>query len=386
MGASPSSIVLAQLPELLRCDCIHLTEHDTLIHAPGFEDRTMAFANGMTVDSQARAILLDYRPVNPKNRLPDVRKTLSDLGMNIADGDLIIYDRFSPDDFEDTLEAHLTAQQTQRAVVDISTMSKLAIMLVLQVCQRMNLDTQILYSEANSYGPTQEEFELARKLGKIHQPSLHVFSGVHGVVRVDSLASVAMQGQPTAAIVFMSFNDALTQLLLNTVYPGRLFLINGCPPIHSWREAATAWVHEEVRREWEADNPVGPTNGAGVALPSRIASTLDYRDSMALLLDLYWHLSATHRVLLAPSGSKMQTVACYLMKALHPDIHIEYPSPEGFAPEYSSGVGARWLVSLGNFVQRLSAVQNAERQQYLEIDSDVSASNNNKNKEAHHEQ
>jgi hypothetical protein len=265
------------------------------------------------------------------------------------------------------LSARLEAQRTRCVVIDISTMSKLAIMLMFQVCSRGPLDTQILYTEAESYGPSREEFESARERDEIHRPTLHSFSGVHGVVRVDSLASVAMQGQPTAAIVFMSFNNALTQLLLNTVYPGRLFLINGCPPVHSWREAATAWVHEQVRKEWEEDNPVGPADHMGLALPKRVASTLDYRDPLCLLLELYWQLSATHRFLLAPSGSKMQTVACYLMKALHPDIHIEYPSPEGFLPEYSSGIGTRWLVDLGIFSRKLMAIRNAERQTYLEI-------------------
>ena len=38
------------------------------------------------------------------------------------------------------------------------------------------------------------------------------------------------QGQPTAALAFMSFNDALTQVVLNTVDPARLFLINCKPP------------------------------------------------------------------------------------------------------------------------------------------------------------
>jgi hypothetical protein len=47
----------------------------------------------------------------------------------------------------------------------------------------------------------------------------------------------------------------------------------------------------------------------------------------------------------------------YLVKALHPDIHIEYPSPEGFAPEYSTGVGTRWLLKLGTFSQRLAALE-----------------------------
>jgi hypothetical protein len=63
----------------------------------------------------------------------------------------------------------------------------------------------------------------------------------------------------------------------------------------------------------------------------------------------------------------MQAVGCYLVKALHPDIHVEYPSPDGFAQEYSSGIGTRWLIDLGHFSERLSSITDAERREYLEI-------------------
>jgi hypothetical protein len=226
---------------------------------------------------------------------------------------------------------------------------------------------RVLYSEADTYGPSLEEFEKAKSENKIHQPTLQIFTGVHGVVRVDSLASVAMQGQPTAAIVFMSFNDALTQVLLNTVYPSRLFLINGRPPIHEWREEATAWIHDQVRREWEDDNPLRSPSPDGPALPARVVSTLDYKETVALLLDLYWQLSVNHRILLAPAGSKLQSVGCYLVKALHPDIHIEYPSPEGFLEPYSTGIGSRWLLDLGQLSVRIAEISCAERREYLEL-------------------
>ena len=57
--------------------------------------------------------------------------------------------------------------------------------------------------------------------------------------------------------MFMSFNESLTQALLDCVFPSRLFLINGRPPVHIWRETATAWIHETLRSEWrESDNHV----------------------------------------------------------------------------------------------------------------------------------
>jgi hypothetical protein len=355
------------LPPLQSFAPLHLAREDVVIHAPGFEDRTMAVAESVISTAGARGVLLDYLPFNPKNRLRDVREALSATGVKVEDQDILSYHRFEPDNFESRLQERLLFHSARRAVVDISSMSKLAIMLVLGVCRHLDLEVDVLYTEAQSYAPTEQEFDKARTNKEIHQPTLQVFTGIHGVVRLDSLASVAMQGQPTAALVFMSLNDALTQVLLDTVYPSRLFLINGRPPVHKWREAATAWIHDQVRREWEEDNPVNPAVGHEVPLPKRAVSTLYYGETVSMLLELYWRLSFKHRILLAPSGSKMQTVGCFMTKALHADIQVEYPSPEGFLPEYSDGVGTRWLVNFGRFSERLSAIADAERREYLEI-------------------
>ncbi len=366
IGSLPMSLT-DLLPPIQPCDHVTLKKGDVVIHAPGFEDRTMAVTEAFVPTTETYGILLDYRPFNPKNRLRDVREGLLAHGIRVADENILQYDRFEPGDFETHLKSSLRAIRARRVVVDISTMSKLEIMLVLSVCHNLDLHVRILYSEAEVYGPNKEEFERAKQKNEIHRPSLQVFTGIHGVVRVDSLASIAMQGQSTAALVFMSFNDALTQILLNTVYPGRLFLINGRPPVHSWREEATAWIHDQVRREWEEDNPLTPGNGSSVPLPKRVVSTLDYRETVSLLMELYWQLSASHRVLLAPAGSKLQAVGSYLVKALHPDIHIEYPSPEGFMPYYSSGIGAQWLLDLSRLSELLATISEAERHEYLEI-------------------
>lgn len=372
MPTSLPSSVFDCLPSLQVTHSLKLADGDLLVHAPGFEDRTMASSEIVNAVGRPRAILLDYRPLSPQNRLGDVRELLRSRSVAVNDDDLVVYDRFDPGDFQARLQARLTVRAVRRVVVDISTMSKLAIMLVLQACREMDADVQLFYAEALSYRPSKDEFEQARAKNEIHRPTIQVFTGVHGVVRAASLASVAMQGQPTAALVFMSFNDALTQVLLNTVFPSRLFLINGRPPVHSWREAATAWIHDQVRREWEEDNPLSSLGDSEIPLPTRAASTLDYRESVSLLLQLYWQLSATHRILLAPAGSKMQAVGAYLTKALHPDIHVEYPSPDGFLPEYSTGIATRWSLDLGHFSERLATITAAEQKEYLEISTSAS--------------
>jgi hypothetical protein len=354
------------LPRIAERRSVIAHAEEVLIHAPGFEDRTLASAKVVRAPHMNRAILLRYRPHNSANRLSEVREALTGRGFVTTEADVITYDRFAPAGFEARLKARLRALNAHGALVDISTMSKLAILLVLGVCHELRLSVRVFYAEAEQYGPTKDEFDRARESGRVHQPSLQIYSGVHGVIRVNSLASVAMQGQPTAALVFMSFNDALTQVLLNTVFPGRLLLINGRPPVHRWREAATAWIHDQVRQEWTEDNPVSRQAGR-VKLPKRVVCTLQYRETVEMLLRLYWNLSRDHRVLLAPSGSKMQAVGCYLVKAIHPDIHIEYPSPEGFMPEYSHGIGPKWLVDFGDFAGTLAKLMVEERRSVLEI-------------------
>ena len=356
--------VHALLPELKQVDTLVLEQGDVFVHAPGFEDRTLAFVDIVGAKGGASAVLLEYEPNNPENRISQVRDELEKIGFPVNSHSIVTYNRFCPLNFGAALESLLQSVCSGRVIVDISTMSKLAIMLILWVVRKLKLPVVILYNEARLYGPSEDQFNDAKVANMVHQPSLQIFSGIHGVVRVDSLASVAMHGQPTAAVVFMSFNDALTQTLLNTVYPTRLFLVNGRPPVYSWREEATAWIHENVRKEWGEDNPLKP-DGSG--LPARSVSTLDYRETVTLLTNLYWRLSGNHRILLAPAGSKLQAVGCSLMKALHPDIHIEYPSPQGFLEAYSEGIGRTWLLDFGDVDGLISQLGEVERREFLEI-------------------
>ena len=115
------------------------------------------------------------------------------------------------------------------------------------------------------------------------------------------------------------------------------------------------------------DNPTRIASD-GIEYLDRCVSTLNYVETIDLLIRLFWQLSGDHRILLAPAGSKMQAVGCYLVKRLHPDIHIEYPSPEGFSPEYSTGIGDIWALELGKLGALVNVVSSYERAHFLEIE------------------
>jgi hypothetical protein len=353
------------LPALKPIGSTYLKEGEVLITASGFEKRALAAAETLKCRNSGHAVVLEYRPHDERNR---AREIASILGRNGFSSIVFCeYDRFDPEKFPESIKTYLRQLTAEKILLDISAMSKLAIILCLDVCKELNCELRVFYAEASTYGPSYAAFEEAKAQRDLHQPSMQVYNGIKGVLRVARLSSVSMQGQPTAAIAFMSLNDFLTQALLDVAYPSRLFLINGRPPKHTWREEATAWIHELLRQEWpEEDNPL-ITSGPRKGLPQRTTSTLDYRETVLVLLDLYWKLAVDHRVLLAPTGSKLQAVGCFFAKALHPDIHIEYPTPNGFLDLYSDGIGKKWIGTFGKLGDKIDALRFVERKAHLSV-------------------
>ena len=155
--------------------------------------------------------------------------------------------------------------------------------------------------------------------------------GVHDVIRTPLLSSIVMQRTPSVLIAFLSFNEQLIRALLSNLNPHHLLLINGIPPQLRWREKAMKEIHQNIINEYKNDNPM-----KGEKLIRR-TSTLHFHETFALLSSIYKEYCYTNRIIIAPTGSKMQSVGCALLKICCPDIHIEYPTPESyFIKGYSS--------------------------------------------------
>jgi hypothetical protein len=354
---------MLDLPKIEPCTDLFLTEEDVFVTVAGFEDRRVAACRLMRSGSRPHVFVIRYLPQDDRNDEQSILKELSEKGIAVSKGVYLSYDRFDPHSFPEEFASRFRETGAKTIILDASVMSKLLLLLCLDVCRELGCGVSVMYAEAKHYGPSLEAFEKAKQDLEKYRPSIQVYAGVHGLLRHARFSSVAMQGQPTAAIAFMSFNEQLTQALINEVSPSRLFLINGRPPSLLWRENATAWIHERLRKEWrESDNPVGDSG-----LPLRATSTLWYAETVNLLLDLYWKLSIDHRILIAPTGSKMQTLGVFIVKRLHPDIHIEYPTPVGFLDAYSQEIGQAWKVEFGCLSKALAGWKQLERRRRLLI-------------------
>lgn len=99
-----------------------------------------------------------------------------------------------------------------------------------------------------------------------------------------------------------------------------------------WRERAMAEIHDSIIKEYANDNPVDERG-----LLNKKTSTVFYQETFELLASIYNQYCYSRRIIIAPTGSKMQALACALIKVCCPDIHIEYPNPESyFISDYSS--------------------------------------------------
>jgi len=301
-----------------------------LFMAEGFEGRTTEWLQQLDhTPLFERVVVFKYVP-EKQSRLTELLKEI--LPRTKSEPRLIDFHRFDPSRSELELAALLDGllRDIDEVVIDISVMSKMLIMMLVFLLKDFPMDLRIIYTEPADYAPTRDAYE-ANKANLENALCLPTF-GVHQVVRTPALSSAVMQRSPSLVIAFMSFNEQLIRALLSSINPSRLLMINGRPPRLKWREEATLFIHRNVVDEFAQDNELDAERHL-----KRTTSTLDYRETFDLLVKEFLENCYYNRIIVAPTGSKLQALAAGLFKICAPEVHVEYPTPESFFIEgYSS--------------------------------------------------
>lgn len=227
--------------------------------------------------------------------------------------------------------------------VDISGMSRL---LIVQLIDRLKeketsfSSIKILYCEAEEYPPTQTQVSKALKKREAGHSDLSMFlsSGVFDVSIVPELSSISLQGQPIRMIVFPTFSYDQLLALRTIIQPSYTTIINGAPPSDDKH-----WRLEAIHKLNEIDKIVHKEE--------HTVSTLDYRETCQLLTKMYAQYGTMEKLVIAPIGSKMQTVGLSLIRLHLNDIQIVYPTPRSFInPEaYTRGVKTIYSLDISDF-------------------------------------
>lgn len=310
-------------PEAEVADDIVIGPSDCLVAAMGFEERALAVLQRSCRDSEGfHLALVSYLPTVAENREEEFRELVESHGLSAK---WFEYDRERPAGMGRILAEY--ASGFERVFIDISGMSRLLIVQIVVAMGEMGKTCEILYSEAAVYPPTREEFTAAR-VGGARSPAF-ISSGVFEVVSSPELSSVAMLGSPIRLISFLSFDSSQLRNLVQEIQPTHNDVVCGLPP-----RADMAW-----RR-----NALIETNEATMKMLRRAekhdACTFDYAVSLRLILAVYSEHSVFDRMVIAPTGSKMQALAVGIIRSLLKDVQIVYPTPRRFLDpgHYTKGV------------------------------------------------
>ncbi len=331
-----------QWPEPRAIDFPPVHGGDCLIVCAGFEDRSVEALRRVCHHGfhDFKLILITYRPYYPENLDDDIREICQRCDIGTMD---VVYDRENPSGIGSEV-ANLIGG-FDRVFVDISGMSRLLIVQIivalLGTTHRQPIPMVLLYSEARAYSPTEDQVEndlhSSFRTGSVTSLS-YMSSGIFEVATDAALSSVAMLGAEIRLVAFPSFDPIQLKNLVEELQPTYTDLVYGIRPalVNRWRKEAIQRLNRSI---------ISAFVGSHGYFES---STLDYTDTLKVLLDIYRDRSMFDRILVAPTGSKMQAVAVGILRAVLYDVQIVYPTPRKFTQpdRYTSGVRRLYSVDL----------------------------------------
>lgn len=312
---------------LIKVSEVSFKEIDALVVCAGFEDRSLSILRSIASPAGGRPVVLviEYRPALLGNRLDDCLRECERLGVTTL---RYVYDRESPAGAALGVWSLLSGIEG-RVFLDVSGMSRLLViqLLVGAVELRHGFERlSVLYAEAEQYHPSFEEYNTraATAVGGA-APVQFLSWGVSQITVVPELSSVSLEDQPIHLVVFPTFDPQQLSAVRKDVEPSSMTVIHGQPlPDHgNWRMQAI----QEVNKL-----------SSMMEVSELVTSTYDYRETVVALVKVYAESGRLQRLVICPTGSKMQTVAVGVVRAFLRDIRIVYPTPRSFMTEaYTQG-------------------------------------------------
>lgn len=330
-----------QKPSLLPIDIPPINDGDTLILCAGFEDRAIK-AFDLAIESGKigfSLVIIEYLPEVRENKIDEIINKCEKYGISFC---RLIYDRQNPSGVENKLLSILNPY-SGRIFVDISGISRLLIVQMLNVLGQSPFDfskVSLLYTIALEYPPSEKEVDddIIRMEEDKFYSAMFLSSGIFELTVVPELSSVSLEGQSIRVVAFPSFNPVQLATLRTEVQASFFTLIHGIPPLKE-----NAWRPKKIR---SLNRTEEITNREDIEV-----STLEYQETLTALLDIYDKYNVMERIIIAPTGSKMQAVAVGIFRAFMDDIQIVYPTPHTFLKpkEYTKGSKQLYLLHLDAF-------------------------------------
>jgi len=338
-------------PKIELLDLTIIPKDSLYIGTAGFEDRCFSFLEECSKNNWLfnRVIGIKYAPFDEKNKVDE----LENLSIKLSKEsrlDWVTYDRHNPEDFSDSIKnLKKLINSSENIVIDISGMSKFLIVILLYGIRDYPGNVYIIYCEAKIYFPQSEEIKSIKEKLPEETPSF-LTTNVYKIVTTTELSSISMQGYPLLIIAFPTFNYKEMYALLNEITPQYLFKIEGVPreKNNEWRLEAIRWINGKIYNDFVPR----------IRIDEKESSTFDYIQTIEVLNDIYADYKYSHKCIIAPTGSKLQTLGVLFFKQMYPEIQLVYPVTAKFSNEYTQGCKYIWNIEIQNFSEFMKKLGN----------------------------
>jgi hypothetical protein len=324
-------------------DVSALTEKlDGIVLAAGFEDRAYAALERGRFRPDAHCILIRFVNSITGNRTV-FRRYLEIARTRFSEEFIHIVELHH--DHPARLEPDLTHQLSRlpRAIrhlgLDLSGLPAYASCMALKTlrAQRAENPLTVIYTAALQYNPSRVEYdELIASSGDEIELLPHAMAlEMDQNLQLDSFSGYRSQNAKTCLAILAGFEAHRANGVVEDTNPALLLLLYGKPgdPSLDWRLDLSRRLHRKFER--------------GRRAATETVSTLQFEETVDVLERYYNYLIDDYDVVLAPIGSKMQTLAAYLFWERYGETQLMFPTPIGYDPARSpQGAGITYAVTL----------------------------------------
>ena len=309
-----------------------------LILAMGFEDRNIAIIEKIKTASLSikKIILLDYKNKNANEPMrSDIIKKSNIISKSI---EIIETNELSK------IENHL--KDNDKVIIDISGMTRIIIFQVLNILDRMGIFYDIVYTEAETYFPLKSFYDSLTADGVNKETAFSrylesekaefAYSYDCDIISPDELSGKPEPGKPAMIISFFTFKRSRLQAILQLLEVEKKIFILSEPvrPELKWRRHFMEIANLDLIQKNEPD--------------IKILNTLNPFDVMHYLEEKTYKNKdySRYNLILAPLGSKMQTIGSYFYWRKHPEITVLFSQPRSyFKDAYSKSYKETFIVT-----------------------------------------
>jgi len=303
---------------------------DLLVLAAGFEERALSFMSSADLSSRTKVVIVGFSN-NFEINEEIIKKYLEIAKSKVAEENIfeVKCDTSNPESFRANFTSLIKKMSSDcvDVAVDISGMPSHIIFTVLESIRKSRLYTEqtLIYSSAEKYLPSKEEYDhLVEQQGReieylpksmaLEMDENLVFEPFNGYRRNELNSCL---------FLFAGYEAHRSTGVIDAINPTLTLFVYGNPasPNMDWRTDLSERVHRKFERM--------------LRCAKEYVCTQNVNDSVAILEEYYNYLIDDFDVTIAPLGSKLQTVACFLFWERYPEIRVTFPLPIGYDPAQS---------------------------------------------------